>query len=152
MTDFHIETAITKSITVRCHIDAAFRVWTEKIDLWWPKDHLISSESNSQIFIESQVGGRFYERTPDGIEYDWGIITVWEPPYRLAYTWNRGSTVERPTRVEVQFIVIEENCTRVDVEHRGPQYVGDLWRQTSPHYQAAWEQVLPRYASFCDGV
>ena len=149
MTDFNIENVIAKSITVRRGIDAAFRIWTEKVDLWWPKDHKISSDPNTQIFFEGQVGGRFYERTSNGTEYDWGRVTIWEPPYRLAYTWNRGSTVERPTRVEVQFTAIEQNRTRVDVEHRGPEYVGEVWSKSSPRYKAAWEDVLPCYVSAC---
>lgn len=150
MTDFNLETAIIKSITVRCNIEAAFRIWTEKVDLWWPKDHLMSGEPNTQIFMEGQVGGRFYERTAEGTEYEWGQVTLWEPPYRLAYIWNRGSPVEQPTRIEVQFTVIAPDRTRVDVEHRGPEYVGELWYQTSPGYRAAWAEVLPAYVSACD--
>jgi uncharacterized protein YndB with AHSA1/START domain len=149
MTDF-LETVIAKSITVQCGIDTAFRIWTEKMDLWWPKDHLVNNDPNTQIILEGRVGGRFYERTTGGAEYDWGTITIWEPPYRLAYTWNRGSTAERPTRVEVRFTAVEQNRTRVDVEHRGPEYVGELWRRTSPRYKVAWEHVLPSYASACE--
>ena len=150
MTDFNLETVITKSIIVRRNVETAFRIWTEKTDLWWPKDHIINRDPNTQIIIEGQVGGRFYERSPDGSEHDWGLVTIWEPPHRLVYTWNRGSSVERPTRVEVQFIALEQDQTRVEVQHRGPEYVGEVWYQTNATYKRAWEHVLPRYAATCD--
>ena len=42
--------------------------------------------------------GRIYERTPAGTEHDWGEVTVWEPPARLAYLWHLRPDRGRPPR------------------------------------------------------
>ncbi len=38
--------------------------------------------------LETALGGRIYERTPTGVEHEWGEVTVWEPPTRLGYRWH----------------------------------------------------------------
>ena len=50
------------------------------------------------VTLEPRLGGRIYERTSDGTEIDWGEITDWDPPRRLAYLWHIGGTeLTRPT-------------------------------------------------------
>jgi hypothetical protein len=49
------------------------------------------------------IGGRIYERTRDGTEIDWGEITVWEPPTRLAYRWHIRRDRADATDVEIPF-------------------------------------------------
>ena len=43
------------------------------------------------VTFESRPGGRIFERTPEGVEHDWGEILAWEPPHRLAYRWHLGT-------------------------------------------------------------
>ena len=149
MTLSTIGDVISKSITVQCAVDTAFRVWTEQVSLWWPQGHSLSGNPNPQVFIEGKVGGRFYERTPDGAEFDWGEITIWDPPRRLTYNWYLGSSAEQPTKVNIYFTARGPDSTRVDIEHRGPELVGKLWLRTSPRYDLAWEDLLPRYGEAC---
>lgn len=141
------EKVVTKSIIVERDIESAFRVWTERINEWWPANHSISGDPKTQVFIETKVGGRFFERTPHGLEYEWGRVVIWEPPYYLAYTWYLGSSQELPTRVEVRFVTLGENKTRIEIEHRGPELIGELWWSNKARYSAAWDKVLPEYAA-----
>ena len=69
---------------VACSAEHAFHVWTDRIGTWWPPDHTATGQAD-HIVLESGVGGRIYERTSDGVEHDWGEVTVWEPPARLVY-------------------------------------------------------------------
>ncbi|MBI1881675.1 MAG: SRPBCC domain-containing protein [Chloroflexi bacterium] len=148
MTQRDSENAIAKSIIIELDVERTFRVWTEQIRAWWPASHSLSGDPKTQVFIEGKVGGRFYERASNGVEYDWGAVLVWEPPYRLAFTWYLGSNPELPTRVEAQFVALGEHKTRIEIEHRGPELIGELWRQRVRIFDAAWEKVLSTYATF----
>jgi uncharacterized protein YndB with AHSA1/START domain len=140
---------VTRSIVIQRDIQGAFRIWTEQIHAWWPAGHSLSGDPQTTVLIEGRVGGRFYERTSQGIEYEWGRILVWEPPNALAYTWYLGSGQELPTRVDVRFSDLGQGGTRIDIEHRGPELIGELWWANKAQYGAAWEKVLPAYGSFC---
>ena len=137
------EEAVRKSILVERDIETTFRVWTEGIHRWWPTgSHSLSRDPHSQVFIEGEVGGRFYERASSGVEYDWGAVYIWEPPHRLAFTWYLGSGQTMPTHVEVTFIAIADAQTEVQLLHRGPELIGELWWQRMALFQAGWSAVL----------
>lgn len=37
------------------------------------------------------MGGRIYERTADGVEHEWGEVTVWQPrPDGTVEAWGRS--------------------------------------------------------------
>jgi hypothetical protein len=74
MSAFGSADAISKTIVVRCSVDTAFRTWTEQINAWWPKGHSRSGNPSTTIFLERHVGGRIYERTPEGVEHAWGEV------------------------------------------------------------------------------
>ena len=141
--------AIRKTVVVRCDVESAFRTWTERIDVWWPKGHSRSGDPNTAVFLEGRLGGRLYERTPDGTEYDWGRVAAWDPPRYLAYDWFLGSGPDQPTRVDVHFVPQDRGGTRVDISHRGPEFIGEIWTRNSARYNAAWDVVLPIYAAAC---
>ena len=150
MSAFRQKDAVTKGIVVRCSVEAAFQTWTEHINTWWPKGHSRSGSPGTTVFIESRVGGRIYERTEDGVEHDWGEVIAWDPPRHFAYHWYLGSGPERPTRVDVYFTGHAEGGTHVEVSHRGPELIGELWSRNSSRYEAAWEAVLPAYVAACN--
>lgn len=141
------ENTVTKSITVTVNVEQAFRVWTEQIRTWWPAGHSISGDPQTQVFIEGKIGGRFYERTADGVEHQWGIIEAWEPPSRLVFSWYLGSGQKIPSRVEVQFIPLDEQQTRIELAHRGPDLIGELWWQRKHLFHASWDNILSKYSN-----
>ena len=142
------ENSVKKSIIVKQAVERTFRLWTEQIRAWWPADHSLSGDPQTQVFIEGRVGGRFYERASNGAEYVGGTVEVWEPPERLAFTWYLGSNQALPSRVEVQFVPLENNQTRIELEHRGPELIGELWWSRKSIFNGAWERILPRFGSF----
>lgn len=144
------ESVVVKSIIIERRVEDAFRLWTEQINDWWPRSHSISKDPQTRIILEGKVGGRFFERTAQGIEHDWGSVIAWQPPAILAYMWYLGSGQQLPTRVDVNFIKLGENRTRVDVVHRGPELIGELWGTNQSRYNQAWESVLPEFVSFCE--
>ena len=91
------------SFDVDCPRQHAFAVWTSKIGTWWPRDHTVSGDPDGGRPREPQ-GGRIYERTPAGVRHEWGEVTVWEPPRRLAYLWHLGRERADATEVEITFV------------------------------------------------
>ncbi len=142
------EQVVTKTMVVEREAAGAFRVWTEEIRRWWPPGHSLSGDPHTQVFMEGQVGGRFFERTSSGVELEWGRVQVWEPPQRLVFTWYLGSTPQLPTRVEVNFIPLGERTTRVELTHRGPEWVGELWWSRKERFNTAWDSVLAGWVAF----
>lgn len=91
------------SFDVDCPAEHAFTVWTAGIGTWWPADHTVSGEPGLTVVMQGGVGGRIYERTRDGVEHDWGEVTVWNPPTRLVYLWHLRRDRSDATEVEIRF-------------------------------------------------
>lgn len=133
---------VHKTIEVRCSVEHAFRVFTERIDLWWPPGHRWGPASI--LFLEAGEGGRFGERLPDGEERVLGAVLAWEPPRRLVYSWWPGA-IEAPTRVEVRFSAGEAS-TRVEVRHTiGESGLGDAWPGRAAIFTSAWDEVMAAF-------
>ncbi|MGD0703012.1 MAG: hypothetical protein ABSA02_24395 [Trebonia sp.] len=73
---------------VDCSAEHAFTVWTSGIGAWRPAGHTVTGRADLDIVLQRGAGGRIYERTPGGTEHDWGKVTVWSPPARLACLWH----------------------------------------------------------------
>lgn len=132
---------------VRAPADHAFAVWTGDIGRWWPADHTTTGERDLSVTLEPLVGGRIYERTQDGREFDWGEILVWEPPERFIYTWHLRRTPEEATEVEIRFVPTGADATRVEIEHRGWERLGSegpTWRERN---LGGWTTLLPHYVA-----
>ncbi len=142
--------AIQKTIIVRCDLEKAFRAWTEQIDAWWPKGHSRSGDPRTTVVLEPHLGGRLYERTPEGVEHAWGQVIAWDSPRHFALHWYLGSSADKPTRVEVHFRAQANGHTRVDLLHRGPELIGEQWGRTCTVFDTAWAHVLTAYHAACE--
>ncbi len=143
------ETApIQKSVIVPLPVEKAFRLFTDAIDTWWPFDtHSIGGEKVDTAILEKEEGGRLFERHADGTEHDWGLVTAWDPPNRLALDW-RVSPNTYGTEVEVRFTPEGED-TRVELEHRGWEQCGPGSRES---YDGGWSHVLGRFVEAALGA
>ena len=134
------------AIEVRRGIEEAFRVFIAEIDTWWPvAGHSVEPDRVEAVVLEGRPGGRLYERWHDGGEADWGRVLAWEPPARLVLSWSPNP--ERPaTEVEFRFLAVEPDHTRVELEHRGWERLGDLGPEARASYDGGWPGVLDSYA------
>jgi Activator of Hsp90 ATPase homolog 1-like protein len=143
---------LSLSFEVDCSPEHAFDVWVRRTSLWWPADHTVTGEQNLEIVIEPRVGGRIFERTSAGTEEDWGEVTAWEPPRRLAYLWHFRTERADATEVEVSFTETESGSTRVQIDHRGWERLGErapAWRERN---QRGWETLLPHFTAAANPV
>ena len=137
------------SFQVDCAAEHAFDVWTTRIATWWPTSHSVSADPGLHIVLEPRVGGRIFERTPAGVEHEWGEITLWEPPRRLGYLWHLRRDRADATEVEITFVVDGATATRVEIEHRGWERLGAQgpgWREAN---KGGWGGLLPHFVAAC---
>ncbi len=140
---------------VACAPERAFTLWTERIDTWWPPDHTVTGRGDLTVVLEPGVGGRIFERTPEGQEYDWGEVTVWEPPVRLGYLWHLRGERARATEVSVRFVPRDGDGTRVEIEHRGWERLGAGAEEGRSRNEQGWRTLVPHYvtaASWASGT
>ena len=130
----------------------AFATFTERLAAWWPAEATWSGDGLESIGIEPRVGGFCFERGPHGLRLDWGRVTAWEPPHRLAFSWQIGaSRVPEPnpahaSEVEVRF-EDQAGGSRVTLEHRGFDRHGDgatAYREGMAS-DAGWPRILDRF-------
>jgi Activator of Hsp90 ATPase homolog 1-like protein len=141
------------SFEVACDRHHAFTIWTERASVWWPAEHTVSRERGVEIVFEGRIGGRIFERTHAGREYEWGRVTAWDPPRRIAYLWHIATERTNATDVEIRFVALGAETTRVEVVHSGwdrlGQEQGEDWRNINRN---GWDGVVPDYKSACATV
>ena len=140
---------IRVNLVVDCPPDHAFRTWTERATAWWPPAHTASHEPGASIVFEPRTGGRIYERTPAGQEHEWGEVTAWDPPNRLAYRWHIATVPNQATDVEISFRGTSSGATEVAIEHSGWERLGYRGRPWRDQNISGWNGVLPDFARAC---
>jgi uncharacterized protein YndB with AHSA1/START domain len=150
---------ISRTVTVGCSVDRAFRVFTEEIGTWWPLEtHSIAVDQGLgqravTLRVDARRGGRIEEVLEDGSIRQWGGVDVWEPPSRVVFWWKPNDLPTPPTEVEVRFTA-DGDSTRVDLDHRGWDGLGPAAQRIRPLYasEGGWTMVLGRYASLAESA
>jgi uncharacterized protein YndB with AHSA1/START domain len=119
---------VKKTLTVNVSQARAFDVFTNGMDRWWPKTHHTGAAPLKKTIIEPRVGGRWLTIHEDGSENVTGTIKVWDPPNRLVHSWDINAMwkpdASVASEVEVRFIAEGPNKTRVELEHRNFERMG----------------------------
>ncbi len=120
---------VQKSVTVNAAQAHAFDVFVNGIDRWWPKTHGIGSAPIVRQIIEPRPGGRWYSTHEDGSEAISGHVLAWEPPHRVVFSWEISAQWKPDpavaSEVEVRFIAESPTRTRVELEHRKFEALGE---------------------------
>jgi hypothetical protein len=78
-------------------------------------------------------------------------VLAWEPPKRFVMTWHPGREADGAQELELRFAAVPGG-TRVELEHRGWQALGERARETRDAYDddaRGWPSVLARYQQAC---
>ncbi|MBM3677942.1 MAG: hypothetical protein FJW96_08680 [Actinobacteria bacterium] len=150
MTSIEAIAPITRTISVRCDTETAFRVFTHEVATWWPLEtHALHPGAVREVVWEEQVGGEVYEISTGGERAHWADVTAWDPPHRLAIAWKVNPEALAATDVEVTFTP-EGDGTRVDLVHSGWERLGDTAAETRGNDDGGWVTVLGRYEAALD--
>lgn len=130
---------LVRTIALACPVEHAFAVFTDKIDLWWPRGHRRNREASLRFERDALI-----ERAPDGGEWTMGRVTALEPPHHLALDWFPGSP-NAPTSVTVRFAP-EGGGTLVTVTHRALSDGAEaIWSDRVALFIKGWDTVLPAF-------
>ena len=139
---------VRSSVRVPLAVPEAFRLFTERIHEWWPLDtHSVYGDKARMVVLEPRAEGRIIETSDAGETAEWGTVTRWDPPERLAFTWHPGEDGRVVTLVEITFAAADEGGTQVDLRHTGWEAKGDRAAALVKSYGPGWEHVLGRYAA-----
>jgi uncharacterized protein YndB with AHSA1/START domain len=136
---------VRKSIEVSCRQHEAFRLFFDQMDTWWPlATHSVGGDRARSCVFEGRVGGTIHEIDDDGTVHLWGTVTEWRPPDRVIFTWHPGRDASTAQEIELRFVASGDG-TRVELEHRRWDVLGDRAEQTRNTYQTGWDPVLEAY-------
>ncbi len=148
---------IRKTVTVPLDPKAAFDLFADGIDRWWPKDtHSLTARDGggvkARVHVEPRDGGRVLETLPDGTEAPWADVTRYVPGERLTLRWYVGRSPDEATLVDIRFVPVDAG-TRVDLTHSGFEVLGAAAAPTCASYTSGWDHVLgQRFARACDKI
>ncbi len=135
---------IVKQLALNAPCEAAFRHFTDNIDVWWPlKSHSLSEKNAAAVRFEAKEGGRIYEIDYAGNEREWGRVSVCEPPRRLVFSWVLEAPADA-TEVEVSFEPTGDNACAMTLVHRNWE-THSKGRAVRDGYHTGWDGVLERF-------
>jgi len=128
------ETSVRTQITIQAPIERAFKVFTADFARFKPLEHNLLGVEIAETVFEPRAGGRLYDRGVDGSECDWARVLAYEPPSRVAFSWDLNPQTSEFTRVEL--------------EHRNIDRHGEGWRSVRDAVgsEGGWPLYLRRFA------
>lgn len=142
---------VAKTLELGVTPDRAFDLFTNHMGRWWPlSTHSVSTDDARDVRIDGRVGGSLREVTGDGVEHEWGVITIYEPGARIQFTWYPGLPEEAGTNVDVRFDATGSG-TRVTLVHSGWEARGDDAQTVRDNYESGWDLVLAPYTAIAAG-
>ncbi|HEU4986236.1 MAG TPA: SRPBCC family protein [Rhizobiaceae bacterium] len=144
---------VRRSVTVNVPQDKAFEVFTSGLSRWWPSTHSIGSSPLNMATMEPRVGGRWYETGEDGNECEWGEVLAWEPPSRVLLAWRINTAWKFDpsihTEVEIRFVPLAQGGTRVELEHRLLENLGEQAQLARESFdsEGGWPGLLSMFAA-----
>ena len=146
--------SVRSEVVVEAPADRAFRVFTEKMETWWPPTHHIAKADMKSIILDRRTNGRWAEVGIDGSECDWGRVLVWDPPRRLVLAWQLTAQWQFDanfvTEVEINFTPMGEGKTRVALEHRNLERFGtaaEEFIKGISNQEGGWPMILRAFAT-----
>ncbi|SFP00985.1 Uncharacterized conserved protein YndB, AHSA1/START domain [Amycolatopsis arida] len=154
MTTTSTGASVRHEIEVAVPIERAFAVFTEQFDRIKPREHNMLTVPITETVFETRVGGAVYDRGEDGSVCRWARVLTFEPPHRFVISWDITphwqieTDPDRCSEVEVRFMTVGSDRTRVELEHRHLDRHGDGWQSERDGVAAdeGWPLYLRRFA------
>jgi len=147
--------SIKKQVLVQASQETAFHVFTQKIDLWWPKTHHVGSCAMVESVLECRQDGRWFSRHEDGSEVNIGKVLVWRPYDLLVLAWQIDGNFRYDssllTEVVVTFSGRAAAETLVTIEHRDIQKLAG-GAKIVENMDEGWGMIMNLYKEVAHGM
>ncbi len=147
---------IVKTIEVPCGQQRAFEIFVTGMPGWWPLEKrsmslmMNNGRPAAGLAVDTRAGGRIVETSPDGDEYHWGTITVYDPFDRLKLDFHMGLPAETASLVEVDFHPIAADRTRVVLTQSRWEAFGKMAQDMYNGYGSSWSLIFEEsYGAAC---
>lgn len=138
---------VAKTLELGVTPEHAFDLFVNSMGRWWPlSTHSVSRNEAKDVRIDGRVGGLVIEVTRDGVEHEWGVVTVYDPGERIQFTWHPGTPEDASTHVDVRFDATDSG-TRVTLVHTGWEARGDDAQGIRDNYESGWDEVLAPFVA-----
>jgi uncharacterized protein YndB with AHSA1/START domain len=145
---------IRKEMIVKASRQRAFNLFVSRISEWWFAGKGIGQSPFKEIILEPRAGGRWFERAADGVETNWGEVLEWQPPARVLLAWRIDANWRfdpgLETRLEISFQDAGNGGTRILLEHRDLDRLGEAGRKTAEAMDGGWGALLERFAAVAE--
>ncbi|MGH2881580.1 MAG: SRPBCC family protein, partial [Solirubrobacteraceae bacterium] len=126
----------------------AFSIFASHVRDWW--DPVVFSPERGDasfvdLVLEARQGGRWFARTADGREPEWGRVQTSEPPSRLVIDWHPHGV---SMRMEVTFKGPAPRRTDVTLALSGFEGFGEDAAKMRDIHDAKVASLLDRFAAF----
>ncbi len=149
------DNVVRREIVVDAPVEKAFAAFTERFGDFKPKEHNMLGAPISTTTFEPHVGGNIVDVGEDGSECRWARVLAYDPPDRVVFSWDISpfwqveTDPSHASEVEVRFIAVDGDHTRVELEHRHLERHGDGWEgvRDGVAHDEGWPLYLDRYAA-----
>jgi uncharacterized protein YndB with AHSA1/START domain/uncharacterized protein YciI len=137
---------LRRAVIVEANPETAFAVFTANFGSWWPlAEYGVYGDGTVEM-----ADGEIVEVSAAGEKVNWGSITAWDPPQRLAFSWHPSPDADAPSsQVEVQFTDLDGR-TLVVLVHSGWEAYDDP-QAMRDSYGNGWPGVLAAYDATISG-
>jgi len=150
--------ALQREVVVDLPVEEAFAMFAD-LDRIKPREHNMLAVPIEKTVLEQHAGGDVYDRGIDGSICRWGRVLAFDPPARIAFTWDIGpdwqliTDLDRASEVEVTFVAEDEQRTRVTLTHRHIDRHGEGWEALQAGLDApdGWPLYVGRYEALTRG-
>lgn len=151
-------TSVRTATVVKAPVERAFKVFSEEMASWWPPDHHLMRKQLKEMVVEPRPGGRIYDLATDGSECCWARVLAYEPPHRFVFSWDISPRWEietdhgKTSEVVVSFTPVDDQTTRVELEHRHLDRHGEGWEaeRDAVGSSGGWPDGLSRFAEYVE--
>lgn len=134
---------VRKTLSLSCSVDDAFTAFTQGLGSWWPTDtHSIHPDRVVDAVVDPRLDGRVFERLDDGSEFDWGVITAWDPPSGFSISWKPNLDPDAHRTTWSIALSPNDDGSTLELTHSGWERFGAQAEQVRTMYETGWDVVL----------